>query len=106
MLRGTPEQELVETGERLFDSELAALVYPESRALVTAHLRRGHTVAIVSAATRYQVEPLARDLGIEHVLCTRLEVEDGEVHRPLHLAGRAGARARRARCRSSRRATV
>ena len=78
MLRGTPEQELVETGERLFDSELAALVYPESRALVTAHLRRGHTVAIVSAATRYQVEPLARDLGIEHVLCTRLEVDDGK----------------------------
>ena len=78
MLRGTPEQELVETGERLFDSELAALVYPESRALVTAHLRRGHTVAIVSAATRYQVEPLARDLGIEHVLCTQLEVDDGK----------------------------
>jgi putative phosphoserine phosphatase/1-acylglycerol-3-phosphate O-acyltransferase len=78
MLRGTPEQELVETGERLFDSELAALVYPESRALVTAHLRRGHTVAIVSAATRYQIEPLARDLGIEHVLCTQLEVEDAK----------------------------
>ncbi len=78
ILRGTPEQDLVATGVRLFDSELAALVYPESRALVTAHLRRGHTVAIVSAATRYQVEPLARDLGIEHVLCTRLEVEDGK----------------------------
>ncbi|MFI5316319.1 MAG: HAD-IB family hydrolase [Myxococcota bacterium] len=77
MLRGTPEQELVDTGERLFNSELAALVFPESRALVAAHLRRGHTVAIVSAATRYQVEPLARDLGIERVLCTRLEVEDG-----------------------------
>jgi len=78
MLRGTPEQELVNTGERLFESELAALVYPESRALVEAHLRRGHTVAIVSAATRYQIEPLARDLGIERVLCTRLEVEDGQ----------------------------
>ena len=78
ILRGTLEQELVETGERLFESELAALVYPESRALVTAHLRRGHTVAIVSAATRYQIEPLARDLGIEHVLCTHLEVEDGK----------------------------
>ena len=82
MLRGTPEQELVDTGERLFDSELAALVFPESRALVAAHLRRGHTVAIVSAATRYQIEPLARDLGIERVLCTRLEVEDG------HFTGR------------------
>jgi putative phosphoserine phosphatase/1-acylglycerol-3-phosphate O-acyltransferase len=82
MLRGTPEQELVDTGERLFNSELAALVFPESRALVAAHLRRGHTVAIVSAATRYQIEPLARDLGIERVLCTRLEVDDG------HFTGR------------------
>jgi putative phosphoserine phosphatase/1-acylglycerol-3-phosphate O-acyltransferase len=82
MLRGTPEQELVDTGERLFNSELAALVFPESRALVAAHLRRGHTVAIVSAATRYQIDPLARDLGIERVLCTRLEVEDG------HFTGR------------------
>jgi len=77
MLRGIPEQELVDTGERLFNSELAALIYPESRALVAAHLRRGHTVSIVSAATRYQIEPLARDLEIPRVLCTRLEVEDG-----------------------------
>ncbi|HTO70867.1 MAG TPA: HAD-IB family hydrolase [Myxococcota bacterium] len=75
MLRGTLEQDLVDTGERLFEEELAALVFPESRALVQAHLRRGHTVAIVSAATRYQVEPLARDLGIERVLCTQLEVD-------------------------------
>src|SRR5258706_647241 len=82
MLRGTPERELAETGERLFNSELAALVFPESRALVEAHLRRGHTVAIVSAATRYQIDPLARDLGIERVLCTRLEVDDG------HFTGR------------------
>jgi putative phosphoserine phosphatase / 1-acylglycerol-3-phosphate O-acyltransferase len=78
ILRGTEEADLIATGERLFDKELAALVYPESRALVTAHLRKGHSVAIVSAATRYQVEPLARDLGIEHVLCTQLEVEDGK----------------------------
>ena len=42
-----------------------------------AHRRRNHTLAVVSSATRYQVEPLARDLGIEHVLCTRLEVRDG-----------------------------
>ncbi len=78
ILAGTPEQELVDTGERLFESELAALIYPESRALVEAHRRRGHTVAIVSAATRYQIAPLARDLGIERVLCTKLEVENGK----------------------------
>jgi putative phosphoserine phosphatase/1-acylglycerol-3-phosphate O-acyltransferase len=71
------ESALEEIGERIFVRQLAKTVYPEARALVRAHRERGHTVAIVSSALRYQVEPLARDLEIEHVLSTRLEVEDG-----------------------------
>ncbi len=76
-LRGMPETEFAAIGERLFRERLAATIYPEARALVQAHLRKGHTVAVVSSATRYQIDPLARDLGIPHVLCTRLEVRDG-----------------------------
>jgi putative phosphoserine phosphatase / 1-acylglycerol-3-phosphate O-acyltransferase len=75
--RGLPESALEEIGEKIFVKRLASMVYPEARALVRAHRERGHTVAIVSSALRYQVEPLARDLDIEHVLCTRLEVEEG-----------------------------
>src|SRR4030095_15300569 len=75
-LKGMPEQELVDLGERLFTEQLAAAVYPESRALVQAHQKKGHTVAVVSSALRYQIEPLARDLGIEHIMCTRLAVDD------------------------------
>jgi putative phosphoserine phosphatase/1-acylglycerol-3-phosphate O-acyltransferase len=74
-LAGMPERELVDMGERLFTQELAAAVYPESRALVHAHQRKQHTVAVVSSALRYQIEPLARDLGIEHVMCTRLATD-------------------------------
>ena len=85
-LRGMPESEFEEIGERVFRDRLAGTVYPESRALVGAHLRKGHTLAVVSSATRYQIDPLARDLEIPHVLCTRLEVIDGrltgEVLRP------------------------
>jgi putative phosphoserine phosphatase/1-acylglycerol-3-phosphate O-acyltransferase len=77
MLRGLREEDFSATGARLFEEQLAGAVYPEARALVQAHQRKGHTVAIVSAATRYQVEPLARDLGIAHVLCTQLEVKHG-----------------------------
>ncbi len=77
MLRGESEAALHEVGERLYAERLAAEVYPEARAIVRAHRRRGHTMAVVSSATRYQIEPLARDLGIEHVLCTKLEVRDG-----------------------------
>jgi putative phosphoserine phosphatase / 1-acylglycerol-3-phosphate O-acyltransferase len=76
VLTGMPERELVEMGERLFTQELAAAVYPESRALVHAHQKKGHTVAVVSSALRYQIEPLARDLGIEHIMCTRLGIAD------------------------------
>jgi putative phosphoserine phosphatase/1-acylglycerol-3-phosphate O-acyltransferase len=75
--RGVAESTLEELGEEVFQKHLATQIYPESRALVQAHQEMGHTVAIVSSATRYQAEPLAREMGIEHVLCTKLKVEDG-----------------------------
>ncbi|HYV57744.1 MAG TPA: HAD-IB family hydrolase [Candidatus Nitrosopolaris sp.] len=78
-LRDVPERELEELSERIFTRAIAAIIYPEARVLVQAHRRRGHTLAVVSSATRYQVEPLARELGIPHVLCTQLEVEDGRL---------------------------
>ena len=76
-VRGVSEQSYIEFGEELYRKHLARLIYPESRALIEAHLGKGHTVAIVSSATPYQVEPAARDLGIQHVMCTHLEVDDG-----------------------------
>src|SRR5262249_14408025 len=97
VLKGMAERELVEMGERLFTRELAAAVYPESRALVHAHQRKGHTVAVVSSALRYQIEPLARDLGIEHIMCTRLAIgDDGTltgsvVHPSCYGVGKASA---------------
>ena len=75
--RGLAESVLEEIGEEVFHKHLATQIYPESRALVAAHLEMGHTVAIVSSATRYQAQPLAEDLRITHVLCTQLEVVDG-----------------------------
>jgi putative phosphoserine phosphatase/1-acylglycerol-3-phosphate O-acyltransferase len=76
-LAGFRETEYRELAERIFSRWLAGDVYPEARALVRAHQRRGHTVAIVSSATRYQIEAIARDLRIDHILCTELEVRDG-----------------------------
>ncbi len=76
-LRGVREDSYAEFGEEVFRSHLARQIYPETRALVEAHLRKGHTVAIISSATPYQVAPAARSLDIENVLCTRLQVENG-----------------------------
>ncbi len=76
-LDGIEESAYIELGEELFEKQIARLVYPEARALIAAHRAKGHTLAIISSATPYQVEPAAADLGIENVLCTQLEVEDG-----------------------------
>jgi putative phosphoserine phosphatase/1-acylglycerol-3-phosphate O-acyltransferase len=72
-LRGVSEASFEELGEQVFRKHLLGRVYPEAK----AHRERGHTLAVVSSATRYQIEPVARYLGIEHVLCTQLEVENG-----------------------------
>jgi putative phosphoserine phosphatase/1-acylglycerol-3-phosphate O-acyltransferase len=77
--RGQPEEELIALGQRLWRGRIAGMAYPEARALVQAHQRRGHTVVLASSATPYQVGPFAADLGIDHVLCTRFEVADGHM---------------------------
>ncbi len=77
-MKGIEEQTYIDVGEDLYRKQIARLIYPESRALVDAHLAKGHTVAVISSATPYQVEPAARDLGIDHILCTYLEIEDGK----------------------------
>jgi len=64
-------------GERIFATELRDSIFPEIRALIADHRRRGHIVAIATSAAPFQVGPVARELGIEHVLCTQLETRDG-----------------------------
>ena len=77
--KGRREETMVDLGRRLFRERVAGTVYPEARAIVKAHQRKGHTVALASSATRFQAGPLAADLGIRHVLCTQVEVVDGRL---------------------------
>jgi HAD superfamily hydrolase (TIGR01490 family) len=75
--RGRREADLNELGRRLFAQELAGSLYPEAWTLVQAHRRRGHTVVLASSATRFQLRPLAEELGVEHILCTEAKTRRG-----------------------------
>lgn len=77
-MRGISVQSYEEFAEELYQEHIAKLIYPETRALIEAHRRKGHTLAIISSATPYQLLPAARDLDIDHVKCTHLEVQGGE----------------------------
>jgi putative phosphoserine phosphatase/1-acylglycerol-3-phosphate O-acyltransferase len=76
-LTGRTEEDVLELGERLFTQGIAGTLFHPAWRLVKAHQRQGHTVAIATSATQLQVAPLARELGVEHVLCTRLATEGG-----------------------------
>jgi putative phosphoserine phosphatase/1-acylglycerol-3-phosphate O-acyltransferase len=76
-LTGVSETTLSALGEQAYHKHLAKALYREAIALVEAHRAAGHKLVIVSAASRYQIDPIARVLGIEEICCTRLEVVDG-----------------------------
>src|SRR5271167_5208142 len=93
---GRTEDDLMELGEQLFTQEIAGALFHGAWRLVRAHQNHGHTVVIATSATRMQAQPLARELGVDHVLCTELETEHGVltgglVGRTLWGEGKAAA---------------
>ena len=86
--KGRLAEDVEELGERVFEQSVADLIYPEMRELVRAHQRRGHTVVLSSSALAMQAEPVARYLGIKHVVCNRFVVDEhgiltGDIVRPV-----------------------
>lgn len=77
VLKGQSEGEMVDFSLEWYDEVLRHYIYPEARALIARHLEDDYMVALVTGATRYVAEPLAKDLGISHILCTVLEVRRG-----------------------------
>ena len=74
--KGRLAEDVDEVGERIFRQSIADLIYPEMRELVHAHQRRGHTVVLSSSALTMQAVPVARYLGIDHVVCNRFVVDE------------------------------
>ncbi len=75
--KGRREADLGREGREFFDALVRETIFPEAEQLIGEHHAKGHTIAIVSGATRFIVEPMAEYLGVAHMLCTRLEAEDG-----------------------------
>jgi len=96
-LAGRPAADFESLGRSLFEHEIRARLQAPIVELVFAHREVGHRVVLASSATSFQVDPVAAALGIEHVLCNRLAVDDlgyltGRIEGPvLWAAGKARA---------------
>ncbi len=77
---GREADEMDAWARNVFSKKIAGMIYPDSRLLIEAHLRKGHTVVVASSATRPQIQATADDLGIDHIVCTEMDVaEDGRL---------------------------
>ncbi len=74
---GESEQEMIAFCRDFFHDTVKDYLYAEAIQRVREHQARGHTVALLTAATSYIAEPTGRFLDIPHLLCTRLEVRNG-----------------------------
>jgi HAD superfamily hydrolase (TIGR01490 family) len=73
-IAGMHETVLASRCEDWFRRDVERHVADAGRQAVRDHQERGHVVAIVTATTPYAARPLARLLGIEHVVASELEL--------------------------------
>ena len=76
VLAGLPHSEVATAG-RAFGIELARrAITPEARDRVAWHRREGHDVVIVSASLDVYLGEVAQALGVAHLLCTSLDIDE------------------------------
>jgi len=80
-LAGLPVAHMQAAGQQWYEERLRELVYPGVAALLAEHHRRGHRLALLTAAAPYFAAPLGADLDVAaaDVLTTRLQERDGRL---------------------------
>jgi HAD superfamily hydrolase (TIGR01490 family) len=76
--RGRSEAALAESCERWFEEDVRQHIAPGAHSVLQRHREAGDLLAIVTGSTPYAAWPVARALGIPHVLASELEVESGQ----------------------------
>lgn len=88
---GQPEDRLILLAEELFEDVIKPGIYPRTRDLIEESRRAGCVQVIVSGGLDFTVRPLARYLGVEHIIANVLEIEDGYATGQLRKPFVAGA---------------
>jgi HAD superfamily hydrolase (TIGR01490 family) len=71
---GTPHPQEV---EEWFAKDVAWAICREARDRIAEHQAQAHVPVLLTSATQFLTVPVARAVGVEHFLCTEIEVEDG-----------------------------
>jgi HAD superfamily hydrolase (TIGR01490 family) len=75
-LEGMPESRMIARCDDWFFRDIEHLITGGGRLAVAKHLAAGDTCAIVTGSSLYASRPLARRLGIPHVVASTFEIDD------------------------------
>ena len=84
-LEGDSEDEMIAKCDIWYREHIAREIAPAARVAIEHHRQAGHLVVLATGSTCYAARPVARGVGIEHVLSSELEVQGGA------FTGRASA---------------
>lgn len=76
-MAGDAESEMRDKVGEFYRTEIRDTISPIAREALEQHREQGDSIVLLTSATPYVAEPLAAELSIPHVLCTRLAVENG-----------------------------
>jgi HAD superfamily hydrolase (TIGR01490 family) len=76
-LEGDSEDEMIAKCDVWYREHVAAEVAPAARVAIEHHRQAGHLIVLATGSTCYAARPVARGVGIDHVLSSELEVAGG-----------------------------
>jgi HAD superfamily hydrolase (TIGR01490 family) len=76
-MRGDSEAEMIAKCDLWYREHIAPEVAPAALVAIEHHRRAGHLIVLATGSTQYAARPVARGVGIEHVLSSELEVSGG-----------------------------
>jgi HAD superfamily hydrolase (TIGR01490 family) len=78
LTKGWDRDEVEEVVREAIEDVVDPYIYQEALDLIALHRALGRQVYIVSSSPQEVVRPLAERLGVDHVIATRAEIEDGK----------------------------
>lgn len=77
LMEGTSQGEVLKKTEDFFASTIKKLYRPGALSAIKKHREQGHQIALLTSSFDGLSELVAKDLGLDHCLCTILEVNNG-----------------------------
>lgn len=76
---GVSEEDLKEKAQQFFIQSIRPFLLEQARQRLEWHRKQGHRLILLTSALGYWADPVAQELGMDSLFCTRLCVQDGKL---------------------------